>query len=73
MMTKQHPLVRRLIIGSIAIRVRRGGPRLVQHQDLRSDKGAVVPVGDCHDAQRAKQQGKSIHVVICFLSNLTVI
>src|SRR5438105_9770557 len=62
-MSKQHPLVRRIIIMAVVHRLRRHRARVIERQDFRSNEGGVVAIGNGQDAQRANNYRQGIHLV----------
>ena len=60
-MAEEHPLLRRVVVVPVVLRVRRRHARIVQHHHLRGDERAVVAVRDGQDAQGGNDQVESMH------------
>src|SRR6185369_598356 len=61
-MSKQNPLVSRVIVMTIEHRLRRHRPRVVQGQHLCSDKSGVIAIRDRNHAKCTDDDWKRVHL-----------
>ncbi len=58
---KKHPFARGVVVGAVVMEVGGCAPRPIQGQHFGGDKGAVIPVGDRQNAERADHERKGTH------------